>query len=180
MAVKPVRPLIGTDIYLVPPTGEHGAAFIAAARRSRALHRQWISARPQSVASYTSYIARFASDVHYGFLIFDRRTSGLAGAVNLTDVMRGAMQSAFIFYFGFVPYTGRGLMKQALPLVARYSFSTLHLHRLEANIDPRNGASIAIVRACGFTREGLARRFVKIRGRWRDHERWAIIADDLR
>lgn len=60
----------------------------------------------------------------------------------------------------------------------RYAFLELKLHRLEANIQPENVASIALVRRAGFVREGYSRRYLKICGRWRDHERWALIAED--
>lgn len=66
----------------------------------------------------------------------------------------------------------------ALQLVLRHAFDTLRLHRLEANIQPGNKASIALVRRAGFTREGFSRRYLKINGHWRDHERWAILRED--
>jgi ribosomal-protein-alanine N-acetyltransferase len=68
-------------------------------------------------------------------------------------------------------------MGEALQQVIRIAFGRLGLHRLEANIQPNNEASIALVRACGFRKEGFSPRYLKIRGRWRDHERWAILAD---
>ena len=69
-------------------------------------------------------------------------------------------------------------MSEALGLVLKYSFEKLRLHRLEANIQPSNRASIALVKRTGFVREGFSRRYLKICGRWRDHERWAIIVED--
>jgi len=62
----------------------------------------------------------------------------------------------------------------------RHVFVTMKLHRLEANIQPRNAASIAVVKRAGFSLEGYSRRYLKIGGRWRDHERWAILAEDWR
>ena len=59
----------------------------------------------------------------------------------------------------------------------RHAFRRLKLHRLEANIQPTNAPSIGLARACGFAREGYSPRYLKIGGRWRDHERWAILAD---
>ncbi|MBI2161785.1 MAG: GNAT family N-acetyltransferase [Candidatus Rokubacteria bacterium] len=69
------------------------------------------------------------------------------------------------------------LMRASL---VRHAFRRLRLHRLEANIQPRNRASIRLVRRCGFRREGFSPRYLKVFGRWRDHERWAITAEDLR
>jgi ribosomal-protein-alanine N-acetyltransferase len=71
-------------------------------------------------------------------------------------------------------------MTEALQLILKYAFETLKLHRVEANIQPGNVASIALVKRAGFTQEGYSRRYLKISGRWRDHERWALIAEDWR
>jgi ribosomal-protein-alanine N-acetyltransferase len=71
-------------------------------------------------------------------------------------------------------------MTAGLRLVIRRAFVTLRLHRLEANIQPGNRASIALVSRCGFEREGFSPLYLKVGGRWRDHERWAILADGQR
>jgi len=69
-------------------------------------------------------------------------------------------------------------MREALVAVLRLAFGPLRLHRVEANIQPRNRASIDLVRSLGFRREGYSRRYLKIGGRWRDHERWALLVED--
>lgn len=71
-------------------------------------------------------------------------------------------------------------MTEALALVLRQAFGPLRLHRVEADIQPGNRASIALVRRAGFRREGLSRRYLKIGGRWRDHERWALTVEEWR
>ena len=71
-------------------------------------------------------------------------------------------------------------MTEALALTLRIAFGRLRLHRVEANIQPGNRASIALVRRAGFRREGLSPRYLKIGGRWRDHERWALTVEDWR
>ena len=71
-------------------------------------------------------------------------------------------------------------MTEALGLVLDYAFRQLRLHRLEANIQPENAASIALVERLGFHREGYSPRYLKLGGRWRDHQRWAIVAEDCR
>ena len=71
-------------------------------------------------------------------------------------------------------------MTEALQLTLRHAFVKLKLHRLEANIQPENTPSIALVKRAGFVKEGYSRRYLKISGRWRDHERWAILVEDWR
>jgi ribosomal-protein-alanine N-acetyltransferase len=66
----------------------------------------------------------------------------------------------------------------AIQLILRYAFTKLKLHRVEANIQPENLASLALIKRAGFTREGYSRRYLRIGGRWRDHERWALLAED--
>jgi ribosomal-protein-alanine N-acetyltransferase len=71
-------------------------------------------------------------------------------------------------------------MRAALPLVLQVVFTTLELHRVEANIQPHNAPSIALVKGAGFTREGYSPRYLKVAGRWRDHERWALTVESWR
>ena len=78
------------------------------------------------------------------------------------------------------PYARRGYATEALELVVRFAFGKLKLHRIEANIQPDNVASLALARRAGFQREGYSPRYLKIGGRWRDHERWAILAENWR
>ena len=104
-------------------------------------------------------------------------TGSIVGIINLNNVIRGNFQSAFLGYYAFSPYVGQGLMTQGMKLVLRFAFRKLKLHRLEANIQPQNQASISLVRKCGFVREGLSRGYLRVCGRWRDHERWAIRAE---
>jgi ribosomal-protein-alanine N-acetyltransferase len=88
------------------------------------------------------------------------------------------LQSGYLGYYAFAPHQRQGLMTEGLALVIDDAFRRLRLHRLEANIQPGNAASLRLVRRLGFRREGYSRRYLAIRGRWRDHERWAILAEE--
>jgi ribosomal-protein-alanine N-acetyltransferase len=100
------------------------------------------------------------------------------GVVDLSEIVRGYFQSAYLGYFAFEPHAGRGLMREGLAQVVQHAFETMALHRLEANVQPGNAASIALVRTVGFTKEGYSKRYLKIGGQWMDHERWAFLAED--
>ena len=100
--------------------------------------------------------------------------------ININEVIRGAFQCGALGYYAFSPYAGKGLMHEGMLLVLKYAFQKLKLHRVEANIQRNNRASIALVRKCGFVREGLSRRMLKVCGKWRDHERWALLVEDFR
>lgn len=100
--------------------------------------------------------------------------------INLNNIVRGNFQCAALGYYAFKPYAGKGLMREGLLLVLKHAFSKMKLHRLEANIQSANRASLALVKKFGFVKEGFSRRFVKVCGQWKDHERWALLVEDFR
>ena len=55
-------------------------------------------------------------------------------------------------------YWGQGIMSRALPLLFDYAFHSLRLHRLEADIDPRNQRSLKTLKKLGFQKEGYLRQ----------------------
>src|SRR5262249_7189772 len=97
---------------------------------------------------------------------------------NLSQIFYGGFQSAYMGYYVGAPFAREGYMTEGLTLALRYAFTKLRLHRVEANIQPTNRPSLALVQRAGFTREGFSRRYLKIGGKWRDHERWAILVED--
>ena len=111
-------------------------------------------------------------------LVCRREDDAIVGVYNVSEITRGFFESAFLGYYAFAPTAGRGLMAEGLELVLRYAFRRLKLHRLEANIQPGNERSKRLVERAGFRYEGYSPRYLKIGGRWRDHERWAITRED--
>jgi ribosomal-protein-alanine N-acetyltransferase len=99
---------------------------------------------------------------------------------NFSEIGRGVFESSYLGYYAFAPHAGQGYMSEGLNLVLALAFARLKLHRVEANVQPTNRPSVSLVRRAGFTREGFSRHYVKIAGRWRDHERWAMLAEDWR
>jgi ribosomal-protein-alanine N-acetyltransferase len=149
------------------------AAFTAAARASRRLHRPWVTA-PCDDEAFARYLARFDGVAHHGFVV-ETAAGELAGTVNLTNIVMGSFRSGYLGYFAFAGFEGHGLMTQGLNGVVRHAFTALGLHRVEANLQPGNAASIALAQRCGCQLEGCSPRYLKIGGRWRDHERWARV-----
>jgi ribosomal-protein-alanine N-acetyltransferase len=111
--------------------------------------------------------------------VIHEATNHLVGVINVSHIIRRAFRSAFLGYYAFAEYAGRGLMREGMQLVLSHAFNKLRLHRVEANIQPGNHASRSLVQSCGFVQEGYSKRYLKIGGKWRDHERWAILAEDF-
>jgi ribosomal-protein-alanine N-acetyltransferase len=129
-------------------------------------------------AAFAAYLARSTSRTAICRLICHRDDGRLLGAINVSEIVRGNFWSGYVGYYVGRRHAGQGYMTEALQLMLRVAFREEGLHRLEANIQPDNAASIALVRRAGFTREGYSRRYLRVANRWRDHERWALLADD--
>jgi ribosomal-protein-alanine N-acetyltransferase len=135
---------------------------------------------PTTPEQFARYLARCRAPDFVGLLVRRRADDAILGTLECSQIARGPLQSAYLGYRVFAPYARQGFMTEALGLVLHYAFTRLKLHRLEANIQPWNAPSLALVRRLGFMREGYSRRYVKLAGRWRDHERWAILVEDWR
>lgn len=147
-----------------------------AVRSSRRLLRPW-SYPPEDAAGFVTLLERPDGVT---FLIRRNEDDTLAGMASLGNIVHGNLRGAYLGYSAFVPYDGRGYMTEGLGLVLRQAFGALRLHRVEANIQPGNARSIALAERLGFRREGYSPRYLKIGGRWRDHVRYAILAEDFR
>jgi len=165
---------VAARIELRPPAAGDASEFVAAARASRALHGSWISA-PATPEAFRAWRKRMAQPTHCALLACRAGDGAIAGVFNITNMVMGPFRSAFLGYYAFAGHEGQGLMAEGLRATVKHAFKSLKLHRLEANIQPGNAASIALVQACGFQLEGYSPRYLKIAGRWRDHERWAVI-----
>ncbi|MFJ7199504.1 MULTISPECIES: GNAT family N-acetyltransferase [unclassified Streptomyces] len=171
----------GRRAAIRPFTRADAEEFTTRARESRDLHRPWLFP-PDDIRAYAAYAGRLIEDpTRAGFLVCERDdgsgpAGAIAGFININNIVAGAFRCGALGYGAFAHAAGRGLMGEGLGLVLRYAFGPLGLHRLEANIQPGNEGSLALVRRAGFRLEGFSPDFLFIDGAWRDHERWAITA----
>jgi ribosomal-protein-alanine N-acetyltransferase len=189
---RPLSPLTGvrpSEIEPEPPPGgarvhlrvlERGdrEAFLALARDSRELHRPW-TYPPERGDQFDDLFARSRREDFVCLVACLADPAGaLAGVFSISQIVRGAFQSAYLGYYANAHHSGQGLMREAMEQVLDHAFGPLGLHRIEANIQPDNQPSIALARGAGFRLEGFSPRYLLIGGQWRDHERYAITADD--
>lgn len=166
-------------VFFRAPTRSDQDEFLELMRASRAFHKPWASA-PTDEDRYAAYLADARRPDFEAMLICRSEDAAIVGFFNLSQIVRRGLQSAYLGYAVGKAHASQGYMREGLELVLRHAFTTLRLHRVEANIQPGNKASIALARGAGFRREGFSPRYLKISGRWRDHERWAILAEEWR
>ncbi len=178
MSEKARRPLAESEsVFLRFPALGDASEFIALSKLSKGFHRGLVKP-PIDLKDFDEYLEKNKSQSDECLLICVKAPEGIAGAINLSQIFHKGFKNAYLGYYLFEGFTGRGFMTEALNLAVEYAFTDLELHRLEANIQPENKASIAVVKRCGFVKEGFSRKYLKIGGKWRDHERWAIIKED--
>ncbi|MFG2560736.1 GNAT family N-acetyltransferase [Streptomyces sp. NPDC048496] len=180
----------GSRVGIRPFTPADAEEFTSRVKESGDLHRPWLFP-PDDARAYAAYAGRLIEDpTKAGFLVCERTavddgkgnaagSDPIAGFININNIVGGAFRCGALGYGAFAHAAGRGLMSEGLGLVLRHAFGPLALHRLEANIQPGNTGSIALVRRAGFRLEGLSPDFLFIDGAWRDHERWAITSEML-
>jgi ribosomal-protein-alanine N-acetyltransferase len=152
-------------------------AFLEMVRESRDLHRPW-TYPPERPDQFNDLVSRTGRDDFVCLAAVLAEDGDLVGIFTISQIVRGYFQSAYLGYYANARHAGKGLMAEAMALVLDHAFGPLALHRLEANIQPGNAPSIALARGAGFRLEGYSPRYLLIGGRWRDHERYAITADE--
>jgi ribosomal-protein-alanine N-acetyltransferase len=168
---------VGERTYIRRARSGDAGEFTELMRESRELHRPW-SFPPTRKEDFTALVERARSDDFELLLLCTRDERRIAGFFNLSQIFRGPFLNAYLGYAVGARFAGEGYMAEGIELVLRHAFGALGLHRLEANIQPGNDRSIALAKGAGFRLEGFSPRYLKIDGRWRDHERWAILAEE--
>lgn len=164
-------------MVLRAPTAEDILELVQLNLASAQHYQPWATP-PATIDEATAYLVRSRERDTAYFLVCHAASGAIMGGVNLSQIFYGNFQSAYMGYYIAAPYARQGFMGDAVATVLGYAFGQGGLHRVEANIQPDNAASIGLVRRLGFQREGYSPRYLLINGAWRDHERWAILAED--
>lgn len=182
-SADPLPALESGNIVLRTPRMEDYAGWARLRAKSRTFLEPWEPSWPHddlTSAAFRLRVKRYnreiRDDLSYPFFMFRRSDSEFLGALTLSNIRRGAAQMASLGYWIGEPFAKQGHMTEAVRAMLPFAFGHLHLHRVEAACLPTNAASIALLQKCGFQREGLARSYLKINGKWQDHLLFAILA----
>lgn len=144
---------------------------------------EWEPLRPEefyTVSAQLRDIERALSDASAGsaFHLGVFTDTELIGRFNLTGIVRGALQGAGIGYWVDGAHTGRGIASAAVATIIAFSRDNLGLHRIEASTLTHNIASQRVLLGQGFEQIGMAPKFLRIAGRWQDHNLYQRILHD--
>jgi len=172
-------------VYLRPPRAGDYAAWAELRAASRAFLVPWEPAWSESALSRANFRRRLRRQAEerrtgagYAFFILRQEDDVLLGGFNLGNLRRGVAQTATLGYWMGLPHARQGYMSEALARIVTYGFEALGLHRLEAACLPHNEASRALLERAGFRREGAARKYLCINGKWQDHLIYARLSED--
>lgn len=173
----------GVRVFLrVPVEGDRGE-LEALRRASRAFLAPWEPFTPegrlQDDASFADRaISSAATETGQRHLVCESGTGRIAGMCNLSQIFRGPFDNAVMGWWRGPMFGGHGLMTEGITLVLARAFGELGLHRVEANIMPRNAPSKALAERCGFRLEGYSPNYLQIAGAWEGHDRYAMTRED--
>ncbi len=170
-------------VILRLPVESDRRAYIALRRSSAAFLRPWEPLTPQGkVPAPGRVFGRILKTADIPttrrLLVCARETGEIMGQVSLSQIFRGPFQNAIMGYWLGKRFAGRGYMTETLILALDMAFGPMKLHRVEANLMPRNASSRALAKRVGMRFEGLATRYLQIGGVWEDHEHWAMTAEE--
>lgn len=171
------RILKGKKVWLRAPKVEDFEEFTAMNQSSCKFHKG-LANPPLDRKSFDAFLLRNEFETNECFLICRKTDDAIVGMINLSQIFRGNFQNAYLGYYLGEKFARQGFMTEAIELILRFAFKNLKLHRLEANVQPHNLSSIAVLQKNGFVKEGFSRKYLKIGTRWRDHERFAIVAEE--
>ena len=179
------------QVTLRPMRARDEDAWAEIRRRGYAWFNPWDSTRPpdspEPVWTFAAQVREFARRARRGQMLpwgveyTPAPDAGpvFCGQVTVSGISYGASCSAQFGYWIDPRWAGRGIIPLGVAMAADYCFGTLRLHRLEAAICPENIKSLAVVRKVGFRDEGVASRYMHVRGMWQDHRMFVLFAEDV-
>lgn len=174
----------GSGVYLRPAEMRDFDEWAALRERSRSFLVTWEPVWPADDLTRAAFRRRLrlhgdemSRDEAYPFLVF-RDDDVIIGGLTVGQIRRGVAQTATLGYWMGEGFAGRGYMSRAVRAAANFVFATLRLHRLEAACLPHNEASMRLLESVGFQREGYARSYLRINGRWQDHMLYGLLESD--
>ena len=111
----------------------------------------------------------FEVDKEVRLVAFNKEQTQVLGVCNFTGIVKGPLQACFLGYSIDKEFEGQGFMTEILEAGIDYIFANLKLNRIMANYMPTNEGSGAVLNKLGFEKEGYARKYLKIAGKWQDH-----------
>src|SRR3954453_21343419 len=163
--IPPADPPPGARVALRVLLREDRTEFLALARESHRLHRPW-TYPPERADQFDELYSRSRREDFLCLLACRTDNGEIAGVFTISQIVRGAFQSAYLGYYAHERHAGQGLMREALDQILDHAFGPLGLHRVEANIQPGNQPSIALARGAGFRLEGFSPRYLLVGGPW--------------
>lgn len=176
----PARVYLSPRLVLRPLDCGEADRFSRFLRRNRTHFEPWGPSRDDLFYSPETTARRIEAEVRercagraLPLALFSRRDGALIGTATLSAIVRGPFQSAFLGYKLAHAAQGQGLMTEAIRRIVGIAFDDLGLHRVEANVMPRNNRSIRLLRRCDFHEEGRSPEYLYINGVWEDHLHFA-------
>ena len=175
----------GAGVFLRAPQMADFADWASLREQSRAFLAPWEPEWPAddlTRGAFRNRLRRYANEMQedsgYSFLIFRTADHALLGGVTLSNVRRGVAQSANLGYWIGVQHARRGYMSAAVAALVPFAHGSLRLRRIEAACLPENAVSVRLLEKLGFRREGYARQYLCIAGKWQDHLLYARLSSD--
>ncbi len=176
----------GEDIFLRPPQVADYAMWAELRSASRDFLKPWEPSWASDDLTRNAFrrrIRRYQQEnrdgLAHALFIFRKQDEQLVGGLNLSNIRRGVTQAASLGYWMGAAFAGQGYMSAAVRSTLPFAFNSLGLHRVEAACIPDNQRSILLLQSLGFQREGYAREYLCIDGRWQDHVLFAVLKKDL-
>jgi len=175
--------LFTTRLYIKSANTEFSKLYLDYKIRNRIFHKEW---SPLNLDEYYTLphikdvsnksAKMFLSEQAFKFLIFEKNNENLIiGDFNFSNIIKGVSLSCHLGYQMDKDYINRGLMEEALTRGIDFFFNDKKYHRIEANMIPKNVRSIRLLEKLGFQKEGFAKNYLKINGKWEDHIHYTLL-----